>query len=873
MQPLRTFQEEYTRIQKKEESSPRNQINQDFSKVPLACEEEEDNYKVIKAHRDILSVGSSQTRQQAPFNNMDTIVNIVGGNPGGRAKYFLNDETTIQKLKAAAEKSSMNVTHNSGSKTIEFSTGAYVSVVLPLIKMWQDIKGHPIHPEEVDGMDISVVTIEIERDLGGTILQYMVELKVQGRKVKVTCYDTSLTMLVQSGKMLEDYCARVLLPYLSAEINVLGRVIDEKNCQVRAYGEPRKTRQQQKESVKGAAILEPHSTPRVLKAASILEPPYTSRTPRLLSYSSPVPKILPLTLLLPGQEEVEALHPPVRQVLALPPTPRTVPQKDMQKDLEPESLPSPLNIQAPKRLALVRQPLVLERQPQDSSSPAGSSRTLPAEIEYVPDAELEARHGLFQAIVTSRSQTVPDKFMRTINLDNIDTEELSSLEDDEEDDIIQNNVENDFKCTKCKNGCVETGNLLEHREKTQAVSVCSVCRENFIDVMKLQEHILTKHCMKPDVLTEALKVHMQLLNTLLTNQVAMQQNLGNMALKQLCMATNISEVQEAQRSAVMTRPAYFPTNPSTPVVTPTAPPEPPSQMTYAGMTRPVAPLQPPQAPQGQTRSPQQARTQGQKILWVGDSIAHHVDFEDLEKATKTKIRRKKAYGAVRASGQKFPESNFTEVVPRELSEQQADILVLQASSVDLTNIPADASNEYSKQVALVSSQNMVAVAKNALAANNGVKHVLLLETTPRYDNKNELNMFAQMKLREAKDEAKDDRIIIGKHSLACTDGLRVSRYGAPGKPRVDGVHLRGSSGMVAYTRSVAKVMAAVGLISEQEAAEMSRNKDIKFNKENGGWNQNKAKKGRAPRPAQQMSAAFELATHNRFGPLQFQGNC
>ena len=68
-------------------------------------------------------------------------------------------------------------------------------------------------------------------------------------------------------------------------------------------------------------------------------------------------------------------------------------------------------------------------------------------------------------------------------------------------------------------------------------------------------------------------------------------------------------------------------------------------------------------------------------------------------------------------------------------------------------------------------------------------------------------------------------------------------------------------------------MAAVRLISEQEAAEMSRNKDIKFNKENGGWNQNKAKKGRAPRPAQQMSAAFELATHNRFGPLQFQGNC
>ena len=54
------------------------------------------------------------------------------------------------------------------------------------------------------------------------------------------------------------------------------------------------------------------------------------------------------------------------------------------------------------------------------------------------------------------------------------------------------------------------------------------------------------------------------------------------------------------------------------------------------------------------------------------------------------------------------------------------------------------------------------------------------------------------------------------------------------------MHLRGSSGKVAYTRSVAKV-----LITEQEADEMSRNKNVKFN--NGGWTQNKAKKNRPSR--------------------------
>ena len=259
-------------------------------------------------------------------------------------------------------------------------------------------------------------------------------------------------------------------------------------------------------------------------------------------------------------------------------------------------------------------------------------------------------------------------------------------------------------------------------------------------------------------------------------------------------------------------------------------------------------------------------------LLVGDSIAHHVDFGDLEKASQTKIRRKKAYGSVKASGQKFPEANFTEVVPRELRNEQVDLLILQASSVDLTNIPADASREYSQQQALISSQNMVTVAKNALAANPSVKKVLLFQTAPRYDDKHELNQYAQEKLMEAKINANDDRIIIGKHSLTCTGGLRVSRYGVRGKPRVDGVHLRGSSGMVAYTRSVAMVLAEVGLITNEQAANMSRNKIIRLNKEGEGWSLNSGKKGRAPRPAEQLTT-FQLATQNRFGPLQpEQGN-
>ena len=72
---------------------------------------------------------------------------------------------------------------------------------------------------------------------------------------------------------------------------------------------------------------------------------------------------------------------------------------------------------------------------------------------------------------------------------------------------------------------------------------------------------------------------------------------------------------------------------------------------------------------------------------------------------------------------------------------------------------------------------------------------------------------------------------------------------------------------MAYTRSVAKVLADLGLMTVEAAANLSRNKNITFNKEGEGWTQNQNKKSRAPRPAAQLST-FELATRNMFAPLQ-----
>ena len=187
--------------------------------------------------------------------------------------------------------------------------------------------------------------------------------------------------------------------------------------------------------------------------------------------------------------------------------------------------------------------------------------------------------------------------------------------------------------------------------------------------------------------------------------------------------------------------------------------------------------------------------------------------------------------------------------------------------MDLTNLPEDSSEEYARQTALVSSSNMITAAKTALRNNPKIKKVLVMQTTPRYDSKHNINKFAQEKLVEAKVKAQDDRIVIGKHTLDCdSDGLRASRFGVMGKPMVDGVHLRGSSGMMAYTRSVGNILSAAGLISAEVAAQVGKNLKIEMKKTGERWNQVEGGR-RSSRQPRQLST-FQTAVQNRFAPLQ-----
>ena len=388
-----------------------------------------------------------------------------------------------------------------------------------------------------------------------------------------------------------------------------------------------------------------------------------------------------------------------------------------------------------------------------------------------------------------------------------------------------------FGCSKCHYKTVRQDELKHHMKEHQEHTTCTVCGESFDNVTILQVHILTKHCTQSDIILELLRKQELVISSMekQIKLIAKKVNLGS------------------------------PLSPAPQVETPQV--EPPTS--YSTMVRAPA--------------PQQVRTEAvlvpvKKISYITDSIGSNVMFDELEKITKAKIKRRKAYGSVKATGQFKPEANFTDVVPKEMKENKPEVLVLQRDSVTLTNLSPDTPTEYSKQQVLLASYNMFTAATNALASNPQCQQVILMEAAPRYDDKEELNRFGNAMLHQAKAEStnKDkDKVRIGIHNLECEGGLRASRYGDGRNGEIDMVHMRGTSGKVAFTRSVASILASAGLTTPQEAAMVARNQEVRIKRSGGHSFQAQTRKGWVrPRQQHQQLSTFQLATQNRFSGYQ-----
>ena len=250
---------------------------------------------------------------------------------------------------------------------------------------------------------------------------------------------------------------------------------------------------------------------------------------------------------------------------------------------------------------------------------------------------------------------------------------------------------------------------------------------------------------------------------------------------------------------------------------------------------------------------------------MGDSILRNVHIEKVEKVTKAKVKVVKAYSSIYDNNKnnKFKSSNFTDLLPKELKKSKHDAVVMQASSVDLTNYRSEPNKEKLRQIAQNSNANMLSAATAAAVTNPELKKIVLFERTPRFDDLEELNIFANQDLHlqwQNCDKEFKDKIVIGNHNLKPQGpharAQQLARWGDPRKHQnPDQIHLKGSSGKMKMTDSVLAGLATTGLIENSLPGYFKEKAD--------SWQQAGGRR-KGKKQGRRQEENFQLPLHNRF---------
>ena len=225
----------------------------------------------------------------------------------------------------------------------------------------------------------------------------------------------------------------------------------------------------------------------------------------------------------------------------------------------------------------------------------------------------------------------------------------------------------------------------------------------------------------------------------------------------------------------------------------------------------------------------------EKTLYVGDSISSNINFDTLENGIKTKVIAVKAYSSsydIKTNEVKvparYPERNFTDVIASNLENEHFDNLIVQAGSVDITNLNTKVDPtkyfDYFEQEAMMSATNLFSACERAAEQHRSLKNIIIMKQTPRYDPatvdphsiKPVLSDIYNNRLIELWMASKHkNAIFVGNHNIACTGSIRESRYRVTKTGFFDGIHLCGSSGMKAYTNSVLNILKLAGMINNE----------------------------------------------------------
>ena len=216
-----------------------------------------------------------------------------------------------------------------------------------------------------------------------------------------------------------------------------------------------------------------------------------------------------------------------------------------------------------------------------------------------------------------------------------------------------------------------------------------------------------------------------------------------------------------------------------------------------------------------------------RVTWIGSSISKALDANKFEDDTNTELTVVRAY-CVNEEG-KIPKSNFKAIVPAVVQKEDADTIVLETGSIEITNLdvnnavidPKKDIKEYQKEwfekVEKVST-DLFKIAEDAIAADENL-NVIIVKRLPRFDRSSHDIIRIKAKLSEYANQMYDqlwlrrgspERILIADIKLLEKEGfLKDIIYVAHKSAKYDGIHLVGSGASRHFTYRAVQALQAI----------------------------------------------------------------
>ena len=225
-----------------------------------------------------------------------------------------------------------------------------------------------------------------------------------------------------------------------------------------------------------------------------------------------------------------------------------------------------------------------------------------------------------------------------------------------------------------------------------------------------------------------------------------------------------------------------------------------------------------------------AKKKIKNVVWVGTPASESLDPVKFESDTNTNLNVIKAYGVKREDNQFYPDKNFTDIVPKVLREENPDAIILEAGSIEISNMQVkealekpdinieSVKKQWAEKVEQ-DSRNIFNLAEEATKYNPEID-VVIVKRLPRFDPHSSDPIGIRSKLTKFGNELYDQlwfkaggpkniHITNLDMNLDQSEHIRKLVFGPRSARNYDGVHLRGSGATRHFTYRAVQAVRAV----------------------------------------------------------------